>query len=120
MSAEPDIRFDSGENREGRHHIHPLLSWENIPMFQDEQAEAEFWSTNRPALELMESSVMRAKSPGSESVTISLRIDAKMLARLKRLARSRFLNYQSMMKQWIAERMEEELRKADRDTGEPR
>jgi hypothetical protein len=31
-----------------------------------------------------------------------------MLARIKRLARSRYLNYQSMMKQWLAERIEEE------------
>ena len=33
-----------------------------------------------------------------------------MLARIKRLARSRYLNYQSMIKQWLSERMEEELR----------
>ena len=33
-----------------------------------------------------------------------------MLSRIKRLARSRFLNYQSMIKQWLSERMEIELR----------
>jgi hypothetical protein len=33
-----------------------------------------------------------------------------MLARLKRLARSRYLNYQSMLKQWVSERLEQELR----------
>jgi hypothetical protein len=33
-----------------------------------------------------------------------------MLARIKRLARSRYLNYQSMIKQWLSERMEQELR----------
>jgi hypothetical protein len=33
-----------------------------------------------------------------------------MLSRIKRLARSRYLNYQSMIKQWISERMENELR----------
>jgi hypothetical protein len=31
-----------------------------------------------------------------------------MLSRLKRLAARRYLNYQSMMKQWLAERMEKE------------
>ena len=46
----------------------------------------------------------------SESVTITLRIDPRMLARIKRLARSRYLNYQSMIKQWLSERMEQELR----------
>jgi len=32
-----------------------------------------------------------------------------MLSRVKRLARSRYLNYQSMMKQWLSERLESEL-----------
>jgi hypothetical protein len=37
-------------------------------------------------------------------------MDPRMLARIKKLARSRFLNYQSMIKQWLSERMEGELR----------
>jgi len=49
-------------------------------------------------------------SEAAESVTISLRMDPRMLSRIKRLARSRFLNYQSMIKQWLSERMEEEQR----------
>ena len=49
-------------------------------------------------------------SEASESVTITLRMDPRMLARIKRLARSRYLNYQSMIKQWLSERMERELR----------
>ena len=36
--------------------------------------------------------------------------DPETLARIKRLARSRFLNYQSMIKQWLSERMEQELK----------
>jgi predicted DNA binding CopG/RHH family protein len=58
---------------------------------------------------LMESAVANA-SEVSESVTITLRIDPRMLARIKRLARSRYLNYQSMIKQWLSERMEQEFR----------
>jgi predicted DNA binding CopG/RHH family protein len=46
----------------------------------------------------------------ADSVAISLRIDPRMLARLKRLAQSRYLNYQSMIKQWLSERLEHELR----------
>ena len=46
----------------------------------------------------------------TESTSITIRFDPRMLARLKRLARSRYLNYQSMMKQWVAERLERELR----------
>jgi predicted DNA binding CopG/RHH family protein len=51
-----------------------------------------------------------ASSEQSESVTITLRMDPRMLSRIKRLARSRFLNYQSMIKQWLSERMEKELK----------
>jgi predicted DNA binding CopG/RHH family protein len=63
-----------------------ISKWEEVPIFDSEEAEAEF----------------------SESVAISLRIDPRMLARIKRLARSRYLNYQSMIKQWLSERLERE------------
>jgi predicted DNA binding CopG/RHH family protein len=86
-----------------------FASWEDVPIFDSEEAEAEFWAENRPDLRLMESAVAAA-SESSESVTITLRMDPRMLARIKRLARSRYLNYQSMIKQWLSERMENELR----------
>jgi len=89
--------------------MHTIATWEEVPLFDREEAEAASWADNRPDLRLMESSVAAA-SESSESVTITLRIDPRMLARIKRLARSRFLNYQSMIKQWLSERMEEELR----------
>ena len=47
-----------------------------------------------------------------ESTTITLRFDPRMLARIKRVARSRYLNYQSMIKQWLSERLEEEAHRA--------
>ena len=83
--------------------------WEEVPLFDSEEAEAAFWAENRPDLRLMELS-MATSAESAESVTITLRIDPRMLARIKRLARSRFLNYQSMIKQWLSERMEQELR----------
>ena len=86
-----------------------IASWEEVPLFDSEEAEGQFWAENRPDLRLMESAVANS-SEVSESVTITLRIDPRMLARIKRLARSRFLNYQSMIKQWLSERMENELR----------
>ena len=86
-----------------------LAKWEDVPIFDSEEAEADFWAENKPDLRLMESAVA-GNSESAESVTITLRIDPRMLARIKRLARSRFLNYQSMMKQWLSERMEQEVR----------
>ena len=89
--------------------MHAIMSWEEVPLFDREEAEAAFWAENRPDLRLMELSVATS-AESSESVTITLRIDPRMLARIKRLARSRYLNYQSMIKQWLSERMEQEMR----------
>jgi predicted DNA binding CopG/RHH family protein len=86
-----------------------IAKWEDVPIFDSEEAEADFWSENKPEVRLMESAVA-GSSEAAESVTITLRFDPRMLARIKRLARSRYLNYQSMIKQWLSERMEQELR----------
>jgi predicted DNA binding CopG/RHH family protein len=84
-------------------------NWEEVPLFDSENAEADFWAENRPDLRLM-GAATAGNAEASESVTITLRIDPRMLARIKRLARSRYLNYQSMIKQWLSERMEDELK----------
>lgn len=86
-----------------------LTDWEDVPLFDSEQAEALFWSDTQVNLRLMELAVA-SSSEGSESVTVTIRMDPRMLAKIKRLARSRYLNYQSMVKQWLSERMEQEVR----------
>ncbi len=88
--------------------MNALASWDEVPLFDSEEAEAAYWADTRLDLRLMESAIT-AGSEVSESVTITIRMDPRMLARIKRLARSRFLNYQSMIKQWLSERMEREL-----------
>ncbi len=86
-----------------------FANWEEVPLFDSEVAEVTFWAENRPDLRLMETAIS-GSAESSESVTVTLRFDPRMLARIKRLARMRFLNYQSMVKQWLSERMEQELR----------
>lgn len=85
-----------------------ITRWEDIPPFTCEHEEARYWQTHRLDSRLLSQSLLMADQ--SESTTISLRMDPRMLARIKRLARSRYLGYQSMIKQWIAERLEAELR----------
>ena len=85
-----------------------ITLWSEIPAFADEAAEARFWETHELDGRLMVTSVHQADS--RESTTITLRFDPRMLSRIKRIARSRFLNYQSMMKQWLAERLEDEMK----------
>ena len=87
-----------------------ITRWNEIPHFDTEEDEAAFWAKARLDVRLMNSSVLKADT--RESTTITLRFDPRMLARIKRIARSRYLNYQSMIKQWLSERMEKEL--ADR------
>ncbi len=86
-----------------------FANWEEVPLFDSEAAEADFWQENRPDLRLMDAATA-GSAEAAESVTITLRIDPRMLARIKRLARSRYLNYQSMIKQWLSERMENEIK----------
>lgn len=86
-----------------------LYKWSDVPNFVDEAEEADFWQNHELAGSLMLASVHEADT--KESTTITLRFDPRMLSRIKRIARMRFLNYQSMMKQWIAERIEEEANK---------
>ena len=86
-----------------------IAKWEEVPIFDSETAEADFWAEAKPDLRLMEAAVAGGAEV-SESTTITLRMDPRMLARIKRLARSRYLNYQSMIKQWLSERMEDELK----------
>jgi predicted DNA binding CopG/RHH family protein len=86
-----------------------VTRWEDIPDFEDEEEEARFWNDHELDARLMAGAVHQPDS--RESTTITLRFDPRMLSRIKRIARNRFLNYQSMMKQWLAERLEDENRK---------
>ena len=84
-----------------------INQWEQVPDFVTDKDEAKYWNSTAIDVRLMENSIAIG-SNANESVTITLRMDPRMLSRIKRLARSRFLNYQSMIKQWLSERMENE------------
>ena len=83
-----------------------INQWSEIPPFESEEEESRFWSSTRLDIRLMNASLLKADT--RESTTVTLRIDPRMLSRIKRLARARYLNYQSMIKQWLSERMEKE------------
>ncbi len=90
------------------HDMHKITDWSQLPEFEDERAEALFWEGHQLDARLMNSALQRPEV--RESTTITLRFDPRMLQRIKRLARSRYLNYQSMIKQWLSERLEQENR----------
>ena len=87
-----------------------IQTWQEVPDFASRAEEAEYWTNHSLSGRLLANS--RHDSDGKESTTITLRFDPRMLSRIKRMARSRYLNYQSMIKQWLSERLEEEIRKA--------
>lgn len=85
-----------------------IHAWKEVPAFESEQAEGRFWAGHQVDARLMQMSIHR--NDVRESTTITLRFDPRMLSRIKRIARRRYLNYQSMIKQWLSERMEQEMR----------
>ena len=87
--------------------MNKITEWSAIPAFETEQEEAGYWANHQIDSRLMNSALHRPDV--RESTTITLRFDPRMLARIKRLARSRYLNYQSMIKQWLSERLESEM-----------
>lgn len=84
-----------------------ITAWKEVPTFDTEEKEAAYWLESRLDHHLLQGSLL--KSEMRDSTTITLRFDPRMLARIKRIARSRYLNYQSMIKQWLSERIEDEL-----------
>jgi predicted DNA binding CopG/RHH family protein len=84
-----------------------VTDWEAVPIFASMAEEARYWESHQIGVRQMQTSLVGTDT--NESTTITLRMDPRMLSRLKRLARQRYLNYQSMLKQWVAERLEKEL-----------
>jgi predicted DNA binding CopG/RHH family protein len=84
-----------------------------IPDFPDEEAEREFWAGHDLAgyfdLARATQVVFPELRPSTES--ISLRLPASLLADLKVLAHRMDVPYQSLMKVFLAERVDQELRR---------
>lgn len=85
-----------------------IRAWKDVPAFDSDEAEGKFWAVHQLDGRMMQMSVHRPDV--RESTTITLRFDPRMLSRIKRIARRRYLNYQSMIKQWLSERLEQELK----------
>ena len=85
-----------------------------IPNFKSEDEEREFWAT-RDSTQYLDWSKARklVLSNLKPSVkTISLRLPESMIEELKLLANKRDIPYQSLLKVFLAERIEKELRVA--------
>jgi len=82
-----------------------------VPKFVSEDAEREFWSTH-DSTEYVDWSAARSVVPANLKPTlrtISIRLPEPMLAELRRLANKRDIPYQSLIKSFLAERIQKEL-----------
>ncbi len=83
-----------------------------IPDFKNEEEEAEFWGTNDSTEYIDWSKAKRAVFPNLKPSTesISLRLPSFLLARIKQLANKKDVPYQSLMKIFLSEKVDQELR----------
>ena len=85
----------------------------SIPHFASDDEAAKFWDTHDSTEYVDWSRAQRAVFPNLKPTTqtISLRMPAGLLAELRMIANSRDIPYQSLIKQILAERVREELRR---------
>lgn len=88
-----------------------LNSLKKVPKFKNENEERAFWA-DHDITEYFETDNeikldLSKLKPTTES--ISLRLPAYLLARIKQIANSRDVPYQSLMKIFLAERVKKEL-----------
>jgi predicted DNA binding CopG/RHH family protein len=82
-----------------------------IPKFKNEEEEAEFWATH-DSTEYVDYSkakriVFQNLKPSTK--TISIRLPESLIEHLKVLANKRDVPYQSLLKIFLSEKVEEEL-----------
>ena len=83
-----------------------------IPKFSSEDKEREFWAAKDSSRTIYWSEAQNVSLPmlRPSTRTISIRMPEPMIDRLKILANKRDVPYQSLLKLFVAERIEEELR----------
>jgi len=82
-----------------------------IPKFKNEDEEREFWTTHDSTdhIDWSKSKKVILSKLKPSIKTISLRLPESMLEELKLLANKRDVPYQSLLKIFLAERIDEEL-----------
>ena len=79
-----------------------------IPRFRTEAEERKFWETHDSTDYVDWSKAKRVRLPNLKPSTtsISLRLSVTLLERIKIAANKRDVPYQSLIKTWLAEKME--------------
>ncbi len=85
-----------------------------IPKFESEDQEREFWASHDSAdyVDWRRAKRVKLSNLRPTTRTISIRLPEAMIERLKVLANKRDVPYQSLLKMYVADKIEEELRAA--------
>jgi predicted DNA binding CopG/RHH family protein len=85
-----------------------------IPKFKSEAEESAFWATHDSTEYIDYSTAKRVVFPNLKpsTKTISIRLPESLIEHLKLLANKRDVPYQSLLKMFLSEKVEEELHAA--------
>lgn len=79
-----------------------------VPLFASEKEEAKFWDSVDSTAYFSGKGNVHLKMP-LRTTTISLRLPGQLLQRLKKLAETKDVPYQSLMKIYLDEKIREEI-----------
>jgi predicted DNA binding CopG/RHH family protein len=97
--------------------MQPVERWSDVPAFSSEEEEHRYWSTH----ELAGEALQQMKTGGSSDLPaprafkraprtrpIAIRLDADVLRRIKAVASRKNKGYQTLLKEFVVERLYEE------------
>lgn len=86
-----------------------------IPEFKNEDEERQFWAAHDSSAYLDWQAAQRAVFPDlkASTKTISLRLPESMLAEIRQLANKRDVPYQSLIKTFLRERIDQEYHRVE-------
>ncbi|MGH2660695.1 MAG: CopG family antitoxin [Actinomycetota bacterium] len=89
-----------------------VRSWDEVPAFASEEEESAFWATHDLSEELLAQmrpdADRRLPKPRPRTRPIAIRFDESTLRRAKALAARRGKGYQTLLKEFVSERLYEE------------
>lgn len=96
-----------------------IHSWDEVPEFESEREEHEFWGSHSLSEELLDSFEPRSErtnlppprpktKPRPRKGVVSVRMEYELVNRLKVLASIKGVGYQTLLRQFVADRVYEE------------
>lgn len=96
-----------------------IHGWDEVPEFRSEREEHEFWGSHSLSEELLDTFEPRSERdnlppPRKQTITrprkspVSVRMEDDLVSRLKTLAAIKGIGYQTLLRQFVADRVYEE------------